>query len=246
VVEELERNIAGYEVDLAGLRKTHKETHPEIQALHAKIERARTRIEGAEQQVHASDTSILNPIYQEVERERLSHRAQRDALRARLTALEHSVERYQGEVARLVSHKSELARLSLEVDILEDSYKLVSRDYQEAKLAAAQAITEIRVLHHAVPPLYPSSPIKGYYGGGGLALGCLLAVGWLLLRDYADDRVRSREEVEELLGIPVLATLPHAEVSDRALSLIASTDEEGYGQPPLHLVSGGPLERKDR
>lgn len=213
VLQQLETEVASYEVELAGLRQTLNPSHPKIQSLVAKIGEARIRIQAETAQVREKDTSVANPLQQELEKRLLDRSAIRDSLLARLDSLGTTVQRYHSDIGQLISHKSELARLTLDLNTLEDTYKLVTKEYAESRLAAARDISEIRVIHPATQPLYPVRPIKIYYAGGGLATGFLLALGLVLFIDYMDRHLRTREDIEGVFGIPVLATLPHARLS---------------------------------
>ena len=52
-------------------------------------------------------------------------------------------------------------------------------------------------------------------------MGFLVAVAFLLLREYMEQRIHTEEDVEQALGIPALATLPHAEVPARSAEILA-------------------------
>ncbi len=246
VLQQLQSDWAVYKVELAGLLETHTEAHPRVQTLTAKIEESKARMEAEFEQVRSSDTTVLNPIYQELEQRFLDRRVQQDALMARMAALGETTERYQLAINELTYHKNELARLTLEVEILEDSYKMVSHEYEEARMASAQAISEIRVLHNAIPPVYPSRPIKVYYAGGGLIAGLLVALGLVLLRDYVDHRIRTQEDLEEAFGIPVLVSVPHAELPARSAALLAGPGASS-ARLSWRMLSGDivPIERND-
>lgn len=220
VLQELQRELARDQVELATLESTYTDAHPRVRSLKEKISETRARIDAEASQVRASDTVVINPIHQDLSRRLLERAAQRDSIAARIRALEPTLGGYQGEIDRLAGHKSELARLTLDVRVLEDSYKLVSREYEENRLAAAQAISEIRVLHPAVAPVYPAGPIKVYYAGAGLGTGLLLGIAFLLIGEYVDRRIRTREDLEELLDVPVLATVPRASLPQRFAAIL--------------------------
>jgi uncharacterized protein involved in exopolysaccharide biosynthesis len=156
-----------------------------------------------------------------MESKRADRLAQRKALAARIGSLSSTIDRYRKEATELGSSQSELSQIALEVGLLEDNYRMLVKSYEEARIATAQALSEIRVVHPAVRPRYPDGPVKIYYAGGGAVTGLLLALGLVLLLDYMDHRVRSRDEIERMLGVPVLASVPHAELPARAAGLLA-------------------------
>jgi uncharacterized protein involved in exopolysaccharide biosynthesis len=155
--------------------------------------------------------------------------ASRDAVDTRVASLQETVERYRSRSAELGSYQSRLAQLGLDVGLLEDSYRMIAHEYEESRIATAQDVTEIRVLHPAVRPRYPTGPIKVYYAGGALALGVLLSLGLVLLVDYADHRVRSTEEIEDSLGVPVIASLPHTALPSGSTEVLGHDASLAWG-----------------
>ena len=60
----------------------------------------------------------------------------------------------------------------------------------------------------AVSPDAPSGPNRPLYVAVALLAGLFMAVAIVVLMDMLDTRVRSSEDVEELLGIPVVGRIP--------------------------------------
>ena len=59
------------------------------------------------------------------------------------------------------------------------------------------------MVQKATPPSTPSAPHKKRNVLLGVVLGLLLGFGLALLLERIDRRVRSREELERLYGVPV-------------------------------------------
>lgn len=74
----------------------------------------------------------------------------------------------------------------------------------------------LKVTNQAIVPEKPSQPKPLVYLGLGLFLGLVvgftIAIGW----EYFDPHFRSEEETEEMLGVPVLGTVPKKLVSPAA------------------------------
>ncbi|PYR70444.1 MAG: hypothetical protein DMF88_02830 [Acidobacteria bacterium] len=213
VRDALQTELAKDEVQMASLLETHAPAHPDVKALAARIAEAKRRIAEEPEQVRSQDSSSKNPVYQNLYGKLLDRKATRDALEARRQSLDETLRRYQREVAVFTDKQAERARLDLDVQVREDEYKLLNREYAQARLAAAREISEIRALNDAIPPVYPIGPIKLYYTVGGLATGFLLALCLVLMWDYVDPRIRSREDAEQVAGMPVLVTLPTSAVA---------------------------------
>lgn len=76
----------------------------------------------------------------------------------------------------------------------------------------------------ATPPTAPSGPGKKKIAGLGLAVGVLAGCGIALVREQYDPRVRSRQEVERVASLPVLAELPNDREQRRHPSSVVALD----------------------
>ena len=90
----------------------------------------------------------------------------------------------------------------------QEAYNAASGRAQANTLESRLAETNVTVLNEAVPPGMPSSPNIKLNLVIATALGLLLGVALSLLLELANRRVRSRSDIEETLGLPVLAYLP--------------------------------------
>lgn len=223
VVETLTEQLLKDQVKLAALQETQTAAHPEVRALTASIEEARRRIAAESARIDASDTSEINPFYKTLKQQRLDRSVAARSLAARESALKTSIDRYRAQVASLSGLRGDLSRLELDADVLENEYRLLSSKSEEARLSAAQEIADLRALAPAVPPLYPSSPIRIVYAAGGFVLGLIGALFVLLVTDYASPRIRTVEEVARLLGVPTLAQVPGMDHSRAVTKLLGDS-----------------------
>ena len=60
-------------------------------------------------------------------------------------------------------------------------------------------------------PETPSFPVRLYFALGGLAVGLVLGVGIIALREVQDKALRTEEDVEFFLQLPTLANIPSVE-----------------------------------
>jgi capsular exopolysaccharide synthesis family protein len=90
---------------------------------------------------------------------------------------------------------------------LADTYAQVFIDYSKQSLTPTTSAT-VALADAAPVPGAPSRPRPLLYTLVAMLLSVPLAIGVALLRDRFDSRLRSPEEMEERLGLPVLARLP--------------------------------------
>ncbi len=121
------------------------------------------------------------------------------------------------ELQQIPGRSVEEARLRREVAIAEQLYTDLQGRYEEARLAAASTLPDVRVLDRAVIPERPlrnRGPQILFLGMfAGLGLGVLAA----LLLDRVDRRVRYPEQVTMEMGLPILGVVPFMKGSRNGL-----------------------------
>jgi hypothetical protein len=90
-------------------------------------------------------------------------------------------------------------------------------------------LSEIRALAPAIAPLYPKGPLKVLYTGLGLFAGFVLALGLILAVDYAEPRIRSSEDIERLVGVPVIEAW-HADTRRLKAGLVLADGRSSSGE----------------
>jgi len=75
------------------------------------------------------------------------------------------------------------------------------------RLESQRDLTDIAVLNPAIAPIKHSKPKILLNIALAMFFGTLLGVGFGFLSEMTDRRVRSAEEISEILGLPVLATV---------------------------------------
>jgi capsular exopolysaccharide synthesis family protein len=114
------------------------------------------------------------------------------------------------------------ARLRREVEQAENLFRQLEASRQQARLAEASAIPDVRILDSAVAPSHPSHNSSSSLILMGLLLGLGAGIGIAFLADRFDPRFRYPDQVSAGLGLPILGTIPEIK---RAKGQMASTDE---------------------
>lgn len=114
------------------------------------------------------------------------------------------------------------ARLRREVDQADLLYRSLENSRQQAKLAEASAIPDVRILDTAVAPTKPIAGSSTRLIFLGLLVGLGLGLAIAILVDRFDPRFRYPDQVSKGLGLPILGTIPEIK---RAKGLNASQEE---------------------
>ncbi|MBS1886871.1 MAG: polysaccharide biosynthesis tyrosine autokinase [Actinobacteria bacterium] len=93
--------------------------------------------------------------------------------------------------------------------------RTLSRRILELKALSTIQTGRAEVAQRATLPESPSSPNTKRNVALGLVVGVLLAIAAVFLREQFDRRIRDPEEIEELYGVPNLATIPASKSASR-------------------------------
>ena len=132
-----------------------------------------------------------------------------DQLTARQTELDRRLGADSRTLRQIPARAIEEVRLRRNVTMAEDLYTLLQKRYEEARLAEASTIPDVRILDAAVVSREPVKQMAGklillgFCGSFGLAV-----VGAVLL-DRIDPRVRYPDQVSREMGLAILGAVPH-------------------------------------
>lgn len=143
--------------------------------------------------VRARQLGVNHPEYlQAVERER---------------ALREALEEQKQQVLQLKQQRDELEVLARELNVEQDAYSTALQSYYDEQLMSSFAQTSVNLLDPAVPPVEPSSPKVTLNVIGSVLLGGVLAALLALAAELMFRKIRTPEDVGELLDTRVLSSV---------------------------------------
>lgn len=221
LVTQYQTRLADLEISLAGAQERYTSNHPEILALKAEIEDVRAKLSQQVERVISTETHSRNPLHEQLYGSLVSLEVELLALNAREAALRTVLAQQEQELSTLPLKELELARLMRDARVLEEIYVMLMQRNEETRIAEAMQVAGVQVVDYATVPTLPIKPrIKLNMAIAGV-LGIFIGVGLAFLLAFVDNTVKTKEEVEELLGLPVLAQIPD-------LNRVSSTN--GYGK----------------
>ncbi len=197
VVQSLRTELARAEAELEDLSTRYGSRHPEYRRQISEVEALRQSLAN-EQKLVASGLSSTA-----------------DVSESRLKELQAAFDAQKQKVLDLKGKRDELELLQQEVHMAEEAYNAVAGRASANSLESRLAETSVTVLNQAIPPSLPSSPNVKLNLVIATALGLLLGIAVSLIMELTNRRVRSYTDIEEMLGLPVLAYLPDSPGVDR-------------------------------
>lgn len=125
--------------------------------------------------------------------------------------LDQAIQRMQTRQEELsVAERQQLERMVADRDELRDNLSQLRTTMRSIDVTLASAQSRIGVSSPAVAPMDPYAPATTRSAMTGVLIGMILGVAAVIVLEYLDNTVRSREEIEQLTNSPVLATVASA------------------------------------
>ena len=67
---------------------------------------------------------------------------------------------------------------------------------------------DIQVMDKASMPTNPISPNKARNMATGFLIGLIISVGFVFIREYSDNTIKTESDVEKYIGLPILGVIP--------------------------------------
>ena len=122
--------------------------------------------------------------------------------------LTESVRALEDRALRQARAELDLRQLELETEVGRQSYQEVMRQLMETSGRAALTQADVRVLSPAEPPQFRDGRGEKLILLLALVTGAFAGAGLVVMRDQLNGAVRSRRQLEEVTGLPVLGSIP--------------------------------------
>jgi uncharacterized protein involved in exopolysaccharide biosynthesis len=206
---QLQETVDNHSEILAALKA--KLVDLELQGLKEEIKRVKEMIAEEEKKEQKTVVSGKSPIRQDLEGDLLKAKARFDALMARHENQNLQTANYRSDLEALDRFEKELNELQRQVRINEANYQLYLTKFEEAKISDnmdKQKIANVRVIQPAVPMMKAVKPRIRLNMIIGAFLGLFAGIGLAFLSEFIHPVFRTREDIEQFLGLRVLAALP--------------------------------------
>jgi uncharacterized protein involved in exopolysaccharide biosynthesis len=218
---DTERELEQARTDLAAARQTHTEEHPDVVRLSRQVSQLEEQLKNAP---HTPATPVRgeepdNPAYIQIQANRQAAQTERASLlvqRAQVRARQAQLE--QRSAATPMIERDYNALMSA-LESAQKKHDEVQQKQMEAQLASnletERKGERFTLIEPPLEPEKPAKPIKLLILLGGFVLAMGAAFGLLRLLEALDTRIRSREDIIELLSVPPLAVIPWVKLARR-------------------------------
>jgi len=164
----------------------------------------------------------------------------------RETLLQRAFADQQAQAGRVAEKSVQYNIIKREVDTNKQLYEGLLQRLKEAGMSAGMKASHVRVVDPAQPPDKPAKPNLALNLLLALVLGLGLGLAAVFLQEHFDNSLKTSEDVERFLQLPVLALIPSLESLNGRRKLYGLPGAKHLSSPTLpataaplwHLVSG--------
>ena len=211
--KSLQEQLVKLEVnrDIALSNKNSLENNSEIinnyeQKIRDLKNKLNSKIDEIKSGIFASSPAEVKELSQKI----IEEEVRNQALIISVNELELIVKSYEDKFNRLPKTAIELARYQRSRESLEKLYTLVEEKYQEALINEQSQPGNVLIIDNARRPSAPSKPNRFLIIIVGFVLGAGLAFGYVLIRNYFDNTIKTPEDLQNR-NITVLGWVPQFE-----------------------------------
>lgn len=198
LIQRLKGQLVELEVQRSKLLKTYRDKHPEVLKIQSQVD------------------EITQKIREETTRLVQSMESEYSALKARESAMVTAVNQYRDEVQGLAKKEIQFGILKREADSNQQLYDLLLKRLKETGLSQGLDTNNVRIVEPAIVPVRPIRPRPALNLALGAVIGLVVGLSSAFFLEYMDDTVRTPEQVENALGVPVFALIPVIPTRNRA------------------------------
>ena len=208
--------IQALEERLDNLRLQYHDTYPDIVILREQLaELRKQREQNAATDQHTSSVEgeeAVNPFYQELSAALAKAKADLATVNTRIDSFKRLMQQQELRMARVQANKAEYSELTRDMEVNQEIYDDLLKRREKARVSMHLDIEgqglNYRINETAQFPRKPSGPQFSMFAAAGLFLGVMAPFGAVAGLLQIDPRVRARKQLEESIGLPVLAEIP--------------------------------------
>jgi succinoglycan biosynthesis transport protein ExoP len=195
LISGMKGDVARAEAHLKELNSRLGDSNPQVVEARASLAELRARLDTETRRV-MSGVTVSNTITQQ-----------------RVAETQSALDAQRTKVLRLKAARDGSDILAKDVENAQHAFEAVQARLNQTSLESQTTQSNVNVLTQATPPVEPSSPKIVINTLLAVFVGGMLAVGVALLLEFVDRRVRSIQDLPNMLGLPLIGILPKPNTS---------------------------------
>jgi len=214
LMQQLKSTLLNLELKRTELLANFEPDYRPVQEVQQQIEQTLDAIAKSEKSPVRDETTDRNPSYDWLQSELTKSSADLATLHARAAETLNVIRQYRTQLGAIDVNGATQQNLIREVKEAEGNYSLYVQKREEARIGDAldrQRIVNVAIAEAATAPALPAHPHWALTLLSGILLACFASPGLAFAVDFLDPSLRTPNELQDALGIPVLAAFPKGE-----------------------------------
>ncbi len=190
------------------LLSTFTQNHPDVQKADEKINDIKMALESAIESIN-------------------------DSLREKKRSIEDTLYSKETTLSKLPEKERELADLQRTYEVNQKTYQFLLEKQSEMSITKAAKVSGNRILDRATIPKKPIKPNKPMILASSALLGLLTSLLFLLLRDFMDNKIKTKDDFASVSNLPFYGIIPHTKSSEKMFIL---EDQQSVESEALRLI----------
>jgi capsular exopolysaccharide synthesis family protein len=208
VLGQLQTQLAQVNVQLQVAEQQYTDKHPAVIALRRQQSELERELARTSATVIAQANTMPNPVYEQLDQQAATVRAQVASDTASLAQLRKQHDAMRPELKALPGKATRLLELQRRAKLAEDVLTALQQKVNEANITKTTALSDVTITAPANPVDAEVNPNRLLNIVIGAFVSVVLAAMITFLRIVFDRRIRDERQIEEDLELPVLASVP--------------------------------------
>ncbi len=193
LIENLSAQLLDAEVEITRLNKVFKSKHPKMVQLTSKIENTKRKLR------------------EEIQKEVENLKVEQSVLLSREKILQKTMSDFEKDALDITRKELEYTILQRDMNTNQKLYDTLLVKIKESNIEDSINVSNIRVAEAASVPIKPVKPKKKLNLILSVIFGLMTGVGLAFFIEYIDRTLRTEEDIQRYLDLPVLSVIPVAD-----------------------------------
>lgn len=233
-IQQYKTQLAQLEATKASYTGKYTDEHPKMQEINQQIAQTRQSLNDEISKIVAQQAPSSSTVQQKLLSDKFSSEAAIAVAQSKNAAIAALEKKNDAEIAKLPEDQQGYIRVKRDADVAQEIYIMLAKRLEEAKVAEVMVPNEVQVIDEATLPEKPIKPRKLLTLAIAAILGILAGSGYTVVKARMYHKIRSSEDVEQYLQLPVLGSIPDAD----SLKEPDNQKETGF-KALIHSLRGG-------
>lgn len=207
-IQQYKTQLAQLEATKASYVGKYTDEHPKMQEINNQINSAKASLDEEISNIVSQQAPSSNTVQQGLLANKFKDEAAIAVAQSKKTALDQMDAQNDAIISSLPEKEQGFVRVKRDADVANEIYVMLAKRLEEAKVAEVMVPNEVQVVDWGTLPEKPIKPRKVLIMAIMTLLGLIVGMGTVIIQSLMYRKIRTAEDVEKELGLPVLGMIP--------------------------------------